>query len=203
MDRDRPPALRPFEHGRRVVAAMALAIEEAVELADRREPPRERGRRQPAPFETGQMGAQGRRVGANAIERPAPVEILRRSRRDRAGRRRACWRRRRARPRACRGTARSAFRCMCAAGEPSVRGPFSEGGLKACRAESSRSSRAVAARRYRVSEECAGIDQGPQAPQSPAGIGTRSAFSHSETAESTAFTSSGHGLCHRRIWIQV
>ena len=35
--RDRPPTLRPLQHGRRIVAAMAFGVEEPEQLAQRRE----------------------------------------------------------------------------------------------------------------------------------------------------------------------
>ena len=47
----------------RVVAAMAFAVEEAVELANRREPPRDRRCRQPAPCKPPEVGSQSVTVG--------------------------------------------------------------------------------------------------------------------------------------------
>ena len=61
------PALRPFDHGGRIVGAVTLAVEEAIELADRRQPPRHRGRREPALGESAEIGAQRVAVGGGDI----------------------------------------------------------------------------------------------------------------------------------------
>ena len=56
-------ALRPLDHRGRIVAAMAFAVEETIELADRGEPPRHRRRRKPALGKPPEMSAQRVAIG--------------------------------------------------------------------------------------------------------------------------------------------
>ena len=171
------PRFGPFEHRGRIVAAMAFAVEEAIELADRGEPPRHRGRREPALARGGPRCARRSSLSAAAMLPPAPRD-RRRNRRGRAGRHRACWRWRRARPPACRGTARSAFRWL-ARGRAAPSGAVSRqrclnslsGGIVTVISRGCGSTK-FGERRH------AGVDQGRPGPRRPAGIGTSSAFSH-------------------------
>ncbi len=66
--RQRALALWAFEHGGGIVGALAFRIEEAVELADRREPPRHRRHPQAAPRQLAEIAAQivGARLGDGA-----------------------------------------------------------------------------------------------------------------------------------------
>jgi hypothetical protein len=49
------PALRAFDRGRRIVLAVSFRVEEAIELADSREPPRDRGRGKSARGQASEM----------------------------------------------------------------------------------------------------------------------------------------------------
>ena len=52
-----PAAARPLDRGRRIVAAMAFGVEEAMELADRRQPARHRGGRESSCGQRAEIGA--------------------------------------------------------------------------------------------------------------------------------------------------
>ena len=58
------PALGPFQHRGRIVAAFSFRVEEAIELAHRRQPPRQRGGLEAALGEAAEKSAQVVGVGA-------------------------------------------------------------------------------------------------------------------------------------------
>ena len=96
--------LRPLGGRGRIVVRDALGDQKAEELPERRKPPRLRARGEPA-LRQRRRDRCGRPPAVAAASRPASLaEILR----GRGDRRRACWRSRRARPRASRGTLRAA-----------------------------------------------------------------------------------------------